>query len=115
MSVYPANKETLGWFKDKLPPRENEPAHLYLARLQEAGLAQVLDRNSAHHVKTYRKAVEEAERLDVPLLIADPLPATLDPSKVLRLTRSEAKDPYRYREARDRAASLGARLVLVDG
>ena len=114
MSVYAANKETLAWFKSQLPQRDNEPPHLYLARIAEAGLVRVLDRTAARDPRQYREAVAEADRARVPLLLSDPLPKPLDPSKVVRLSRTAAKDPYVYRAARAKAEELGAALVFVD-
>lgn len=114
MSVYAINDVTLAALKKRLPAADNEPVHVYLARVEAAGLARVLERAAASDPQTYREAAADADKRRIPLLVRDPMPPPVDPSRVIRLSRTEAKDPYRYRAARDRAEAMGAQLVFVD-
>jgi hypothetical protein len=74
----------------------------------------VLDRTAARDPRAYREAAADADKRRIPLLLNDPLPPPVDPSRIVRLSRDEAREPYAYRAARDPAQEMGAQLVLED-
>src|SRR5688500_5003572 len=112
--VYILNAVLLGVLKRERAPRAGESDEGYLSRLRAEGRIVARENAGRRDAATSRAAVDAARDKRVPLLIPSPSTPTRAHPRVVRLKRSAAEDPRKYRAARARALAVGGVIVLVD-